>query len=58
MEGLFSPINKALKGDLVIIGLEKGSEVRVELLDLSAMVISLADCPTHVNELIPNGDHY
>jgi hypothetical protein len=57
-KGLFSPINKALKGDPQVIGLGKSSEVRAALLDLATMVTSLAARPTHVKELIPNDDHY
>ena len=47
-EGLFLPINKALKWDTMIIVLGKGSEVRVEPIDISAIVISLTDWPAHV----------
>ena len=57
-KGLFSPINKALKGDPIIIGLRKISEVRAALLDLDAMVILLEDWPTQVKDMIPNEDHY
>jgi hypothetical protein len=57
-KGLFSPINKALKGDPLVIGLGKSSEVRAALLDLATMVTSLASRPTHVKELIPDNDHY
>ena len=56
-KGLFSPINKALKGDPIIIGLGKRSEVRAALFDLDAMVIYLSDWPTHVKYMIPNDDH-
>ncbi len=57
-KGLFSPINKALKGEPLVIGLGKSSEVRAALLDLATMVASLSSRPTHVKELIPNDDHY
>jgi hypothetical protein len=57
-KGLFSPINKALRGDPAVIGLGKSSEVRAALLDLATMVTSLSSRPTHVKELIPNDDHY
>jgi hypothetical protein len=57
-KGLFSPINRALKGDPLVIGLGKSSEVRAALLDLATMVTSLSSRATHVKELIPNDDHY
>ncbi len=57
-KGLFSPINKALKGDPATIGLGRDSEVRAALLDLATMVKALGDRPTHVKELVPADDHY
>jgi hypothetical protein len=57
-KGLFSPINKALKGEPSVIGIGKSSEVRAALLNLATMVASLSSRPTHVKELIPNNDHY
>jgi hypothetical protein len=57
-KGLFSPLNKALKGDPPVIGLGKESEVRAALLDLAVFVQDLATTPTHVKELVPGDDHY
>jgi hypothetical protein len=57
-KGLFSPVNKALRGDPAFIGLGKNSELRAALIDLAAMVRTLANQPTHVKELIPGDDHY
>ena len=57
-KGLFLPINKALKGEPLIIGLGKSSKVRAALLDIYAMFISLSKRPNHVKELIPNDNHY
>jgi hypothetical protein len=57
-KGLFSPINKALRGEPLVIGLGKSSEVRAALLNLATMVTSISSWPTHVKELIPNDDHY
>jgi hypothetical protein len=56
--GVFSPVNKALKGDPAVIGLGRDSEVRAALLDLASMVAQLGVRPTHVKELVPNNDHY
>ena len=57
-KGMFSPINKALKGEPSMIGLGKESEVRAALLDLAVLVQDLCKRPTHVKELIPGDDHY
>jgi hypothetical protein len=57
-KGMFSPINKALKGDPSMIGLGKESEVRAALLDLAVLVQDLCKRPTHIKELIPGGNHY
>jgi hypothetical protein len=57
-KGLFSPINKALRGEPAFIGLGKNSELRAALIDLAAMVRSLASRPTHIKELMPGDDHY
>ena len=57
-KGLFLPINKVLKGDPTIIGLEKSIKVRASLIHLDVMVISLEYRPAHAKELIPNEYHY
>ncbi len=51
-KGLFSPLNKATKGDPKQVGLGKSSEVRAALLDLKHLILSLASRPTHVSELV------
>jgi hypothetical protein len=58
IRGLFSPINRALRGEPQVIGLGKTSEVRAAFLDLAHMVANLATRPTHVKELVPGDDHY
>jgi hypothetical protein len=57
-KGMFSPINKALRGEPAFIGLGKDSEVRAALLDLAVLVSDLSKRPTHVKELVPGDDHY
>ena len=57
-KSLFLPINKALKGDPIIVVLGKSSKVRSSILDLAAMIILMAERPTHVKDMIPNEDHY
>jgi hypothetical protein len=56
--GIFSPLNKALKGDPAVIGLGTKSEVRHALLDLASLVADLASRPTKIKELIPGLDAY
>jgi hypothetical protein len=56
--GLFSPINKALRGEPQVIGLGKTSDVRAAFLDLAHMVANLVRPPNHVKELVPGDDHY
>jgi hypothetical protein len=51
-KGLFSPLNKATKGDPKEVGLGKHSEVRAALLDLRHLVLTLGSRPTHVAELV------
>jgi hypothetical protein len=51
-KGLFSPLNKATKGDPKEIGLGKHSKVRAALLDLRYLIFTLASRPTHVSELV------
>jgi hypothetical protein len=57
-KGMFSPINKSLQGEPLMIGLSKESEVQAALLDLAILVQDLCKCPTHVKELIPGNNHY
>jgi hypothetical protein len=57
-KGLFSPINRALKGEPPMIDLGRLSEVRAALLNLAVMVTALATRPTHIQELVPGDDHY
>jgi hypothetical protein len=58
IKGLFSPINKALRGKPQVIGLGKTSDVRAAFLNLAHMAANLAHRPTHVKELVPGDDHY
>jgi hypothetical protein len=51
-KGMFSPLNKATRGDPKEVGVGKHSEVRAALLDLKHIVLSLATRPTHVSELV------
>jgi hypothetical protein len=51
-KGIFTPLNAALRGDPKIVGLGQNSDVRHALLDLKALVVSLAGRPTHVSELV------
>jgi hypothetical protein len=51
-KGLFSPLNKATKGEPKEVGLGKHRETRAALLDLRHIVLSLAHRPTHVSELV------
>jgi hypothetical protein len=58
IKGLFSSINKALRGEPQVIALGKTSDIRAAFLDLAHMVANLAHHPTHVKELVPGDDHY
>jgi hypothetical protein len=51
-KGMFSPLNKATKGDPKEVGLGKHSESRAALIDLKHLIQSLASRPTHVSELV------
>jgi hypothetical protein len=51
-KGMFSPLNKATRGDPSQIGLGANSEVRAALLDLRHIILSLASRPTHASELV------
>ena len=57
-KGLFSPINKKLKWNPIVIGLGKISKFKAALLDLSTMVILLVARTTHVKDIIPNYEQY
>ena len=50
--GLFSPLNKALRGEPSMVGIGKKSEVRLNLVDLRALLLDAAERPTHVNEIV------
>jgi hypothetical protein len=56
--GVFSPINKALKGNPAVIGLGTKSEVRHALLDLGTLVADLTSRPTKIKDLVPGLDAY
>jgi hypothetical protein len=51
-KGMFSPLNKATRGEPSRVGLGANSEVRAALLDLKHIILSLASRPTHVSELV------
>ncbi|KAI2491431.1 adenylate kinase [Fragilaria crotonensis] len=53
--GLFTPLNRALRGNPKVISLGAHGEVRAALLDLRQLVVKLADRPTHVNEILQLG---
>ena len=58
-KGLFTPLNHALKGGPTTVPLGAKGDVRAALLDLRQLVLTLADRPTHVNEiLLPAAPHY
>ncbi len=50
--GLFTPLNRALRGAPTVISLSATGEVRAALLDLRQLVLNLSDRPTHVNEIL------
>ncbi len=50
--GLFTPLNRALRGDPSLVPLSAKGEVRAALLDLRQLVLKLADRPTHVKEIV------
>lgn len=58
IKGLFSPLNRALKGEPPSIGLGCQSEVRAAFLDFDKLVGDLAVQPTHVRELVHGADAY
>jgi hypothetical protein len=51
-KGMFSPLNKATRGDPAHVGVGKNSEARAALVDLRHLVLTLASRPTHVSELV------
>jgi hypothetical protein len=57
-KGFFTLLNNAMKGDPMLIGLGKHSEVQVALEDLVSLLRLLGSCPTHVRELVPDMPHY
>ena len=50
---LFTPLNRALRGQPAFIPLSAGGEVRAALLDLKQLITTLAARPTHVLEILP-----
>jgi hypothetical protein len=57
--GLFTPLNRALRGAPTTVALSANGDVRSALLDLRQLVLKLADRPTHVNEiLLPDDPAY
>jgi hypothetical protein len=51
-KSLFTPINRALRGEPTVIPIGPKSELRHALIDLRTMLMNLAQRPTHVNELV------
>jgi hypothetical protein len=51
-KGMFSPLNKATKGDPKEVGIGKRSEARAALIDLRHLIMTLSARPTHVSELV------
>ncbi len=51
-KGMFSPLNKATKGNPKEVGIGKLSKTRAALLDLRHLVLSLASRPAHVTKLV------
>jgi hypothetical protein len=57
--GLFTPLNRALRGEPTFVALSAKGEVRAALLDLRQLVLKLADRPTHVKEILtPSAPDY
>lgn len=57
--GLFTPLNRALRGAPTTVALTARGDVRAALLDLRQLVATLAARPTHVNEiLVPEAPDY
>ena len=57
--GLFTPLNRAMRGAPTMVALSAKGDVRAALLDLRQLVLKLAARPTHVNEiLLPAAPHY
>ncbi len=57
-KGFFTPLNNAMKGNPMLIGLGKHSEVQTALEDLVSLLRLLGSRPTHVWELVPDMPHY
>ena len=53
---LFTPLNRALRGNPSTISLSASGEVRAALLDLRQLITTLAARPTHVMEILPAPD--
>ena len=51
-KSLFTPINRALRGEPTVVSIGPKSELRHALIDLRTMIMNLAQRPTHVNELV------
>jgi hypothetical protein len=57
--GLFTPLNRAMRGAPTLVALSAKGDVRAALLDLRQLVLKLAAHPTHVNEILLLADpHY
>jgi hypothetical protein len=57
-KGFFSPLNDAMRGSPMLIGLGTDSEVRAALEDLISLMHLLSSQPTHVRELVPDMPHH
>jgi hypothetical protein len=57
-KGFFTPLNDAMKGNPMLIGLGKHSEVQAALEDLVSLLRLLGSRLTHVQELVLDMPHY
>jgi hypothetical protein len=57
-KAFFTPINNALRGLPIFVGLSRHGEVRHALLDIAAVIRELASRPTHVSELVQKELNY
>ena len=56
---MFTPLNRALRGQPTFVALSARGEVRAALLDLKQLITTLAARPTHVREILPTASpHY
>jgi hypothetical protein len=53
-KAFFTPVNNALRGAPVFVGLSRHGEVRKALLDFGVLIRDLTSWPTHVSELVQN----